>query len=160
MCLFRQVGRCALRVPAPCPFIPNPRHPSIASPAVTCFADPACIRNHSKWTLPVYQRPITSGVLPAAALPRAVASCVCIGDLWAQERKKHVVPFCGACTARHAVMICSRSVEVQPCYLGVNPVTDECAHSIHTNETKDKTVQVQARLCINSNVYILHVTPF
>uniref|UniRef100_A0A674N7C9 Vasotocin-neurophysin VT 1 n=1 Tax=Takifugu rubripes TaxID=31033 RepID=A0A674N7C9_TAKRU len=49
---FKLVGRCALRVPAPCPFIPNPRHPSIASPAVTCFADPACIRNHSKWTLP------------------------------------------------------------------------------------------------------------
>lgn len=105
--LICQVGRCALPVPARCPFIPNPRHPSIASPAVTCFADPACIKNHSKWTLPVYQHPVMSGVLPAAALPPAVTSYVCIGDLWARERKKHVVPLCGASTARHAVLVCS-----------------------------------------------------
>lgn len=96
------MGGCALRVPARCPFIPNPRHPSIASPVVTCFADPACIRNHSKWTLPVHQHPIMSGVLPAAALPRAVTSYVCIADLWARERKKHCVE-----PILHVTLFCS-----------------------------------------------------
>lgn len=51
-------------------------------------------------------------------------------------------------------------MQEEPCYLGVNHVTVECAHSIHTNEAKDKNVQVQSRLCINTNVYVLHATPF
>lgn len=83
----RQVRGCALRVPAQSLFIPNPRHPSIASPAVTCFAVPACRQNLKGWRLPVYQHPVTSSVLPATGLPRAVTLYVCIGDLRGQERR-------------------------------------------------------------------------
>lgn len=83
----RQVRGCALRVPAQSPFIPNPRRPSIASPAVTCFAVPACRQNCKGRTLPAYQRPVTSSVLPVTGLPRALALHVCIGDLRGQETR-------------------------------------------------------------------------
>lgn len=75
------MSRGAPGVPAQSPSIRRPRPPSTASPAVTCFAVPACRPNQDRWKLPACQHPTTSGVPPATGLARAATWCVCTGDL-------------------------------------------------------------------------------
>ena len=83
-----QVRRCARGVPLQSPFTQPQYHPSTVWSVATCCAAPACRKNQNHRPLLLRQHPVAFCVRPAAVLPHAVTSCVCITDRWRWHEAK------------------------------------------------------------------------